>query len=386
LDRAFITGVSPVFMSDVTSGHNIAKNVYLRPEFKDLCGFWESEIQDTLHLIGEECKLPEKKVDEALRIMRTFYNGYAFAYNQDAMLYNPTLAIYFMEHLQTYYEYPREMLDSNLAPDRQKLGYIAQLPGGEQVIAAALNEQQPLSIDRLADRFGVEEILRVSHDRTRMASLLYYLGVLTMGGITASGKLILKIPNVVVRRLYTDQIQELVLPNGEKNTAAQVAETFYTTGNIQPLCEFIEQRYFKAFDNRDYRWANELTVKTAFLTLLFKDTFYIVDSETALERGYTDMTMIVRPDMRRYQLLDILLEFKYVSLTRHNLTGEQVRQMSFEELKALAPVQEQLTEAKAALKDYRDTLQSRYGDVLRLHVYSVVAIGFDRLVWQEIDD
>ena len=31
-------------------------------------------------------------------------------------------------------------------------------------------------------------------------------------------------------------------------------------------------------DNRDYRWANEMTLKTAFLTLLFDDTFYIVYS------------------------------------------------------------------------------------------------------------
>ncbi|MCP4112172.1 MAG: AAA family ATPase [Desulfobacteraceae bacterium] len=39
LDRSFITGVSPVVMSDIT---NIAENVYLKPEFHDLCGFRES--------------------------------------------------------------------------------------------------------------------------------------------------------------------------------------------------------------------------------------------------------------------------------------------------------------------------------------------------------
>lgn len=39
----------------------------------------------------------------------------------------------------------------------------------------------------------------------------------------------------------------------------------------------MEQRYFPIFDNRDYRWANKLTLKTAFLTLLFDDRLYIVD-------------------------------------------------------------------------------------------------------------
>ena len=35
-DRVFITGVSPVVMSDITSGYNIAKNIYFEPEFNDL--------------------------------------------------------------------------------------------------------------------------------------------------------------------------------------------------------------------------------------------------------------------------------------------------------------------------------------------------------------
>jgi len=34
---------------------------------------------------------------------------------------------------------------------------------------------------------------------------------------------------------------------------------------------------------------------------------YIMDSEPALERTYADPTMILRPEMRRFRLLDILL-------------------------------------------------------------------------------
>ena len=35
-DWVFITGVSPVVMSDITSGHNIAEDIFLEPEFWDL--------------------------------------------------------------------------------------------------------------------------------------------------------------------------------------------------------------------------------------------------------------------------------------------------------------------------------------------------------------
>ena len=53
-DRVFITGVSPVVMSDITSGYNIAKNIYFEPEFNDLCGFKQNEIEDVLKKIVDE--------------------------------------------------------------------------------------------------------------------------------------------------------------------------------------------------------------------------------------------------------------------------------------------------------------------------------------------
>ena len=53
--------------------------------------------------------------------------------------------------------------------------YIAQLPEGEQVILNALDEQEPLSINQLAHRFGVEDMLYETKDTAFMASLLYYI-------------------------------------------------------------------------------------------------------------------------------------------------------------------------------------------------------------------
>lgn len=60
-----------------------------------------------------------------------------------------------------------------------------------------------------------------------------------------------------------------------------------------------------------------------------------MDSEPALERSCADLIMIVRPDMRQYQLLDLLLEFKYVSLPNAKLDGAAARRLSLDEIKAL---------------------------------------------------
>ena len=384
LDRAFIAGVSPVVLSDITSGYNIAENIYLRPDFNDLCGFCESEIADTLRQIAADCGFSAAQADEALMMMRTFYNGYRFSERAKELVYNPTLALYFMKFFQRECRYPSEMLDSNLAMDRGKIAYISRLPGGGQLILDAVNQAPPISIPRLARRFGVEDVLYARKDTRFMASLLYYFGVLTMGDRSPFGKLFLHIPNMVVRRLYAERIREMLLPDVTRDAAERATELLYSVGDMQPLCDFVEQHYFKVFDNRDYRWANELTIKTAFLTLLFNDVLYMVDSEAALERGYADLVLILRPEARQYQLLDILIEFKYVGLKKVGLGREKVRKMSLDELMALGGVQEKLDQAAAQLENYRRCLKTRYGERLRLRAFTVIALGFERLVWQEI--
>jgi hypothetical protein len=385
LDRVFITGVSPVVLADMTSGYNVAENVSLLPELQDLCGFREAEIAATLAQIADSCRLPAAKADEALEMMRTFYNGYLFSPKATEPVYNPTLALYFLERFQRYGEYPEEMLDSNLAMDRNRLAYISQLPGGGQLIHDAVAGDPPVSVDRLSDRFGVEDMLREDKEAGFNASLLYYLGVLTLGGRTGLNRLLLTIPNLVVRKLYVERLLELLLPDRREHEApARAAETFYQTGDLQPLCDFMEQRYFQALDNRDYRRADELLVKVAFLTLLFNDRLYIMDSEPALGRGYADLVMIVRPEMRHLPISDFLFEFKYVGLSEAGLTGEEARPLSAAQVQALPPVQARLAEARARLAGYRPALQSQYGEGLHLRVYAVVALGFERLVWEEV--
>ncbi|MBW2709095.1 MAG: AAA family ATPase, partial [Deltaproteobacteria bacterium] len=60
-DRVFITGVSPVVLSDITSGYNIAKDIYFKPKFNDLCGFREEEVRGVIERIADECEFGAEK-------------------------------------------------------------------------------------------------------------------------------------------------------------------------------------------------------------------------------------------------------------------------------------------------------------------------------------
>ena len=384
-DRSFITGVSPVVMSDITSGYNIAKNIYLDSEFSDLCGFYENEIEKALKTVSAECGLKEKDAEDALDLMRIYYNGYKFAPDAAESVYNPTLAIYFIEAFLRTCKYPRKMLDSNLAADDAKLRYISQIPKGEQLLLDLMKKGHSLIISDLSDRFGIEQMLTDrSKDFVFMSSFLYYFGVLTIEDETEDGELILRVPNLVTRSLYVERIQQMLLPEPvDRDDGIFAAKQLYAKGNMEPLCEFVEQRFFKVFHNRDYRWANELTVKTAFLTLLYNDILYIIDSEKDAGSGYADLTMIIRPDMRRFKILDILIEFKYVSLKEAGLTGEEARGLSMKDLQAIPAMRAKMKEAKKQVKQYGDALEQKYDD-LRLNRYAVVSLGFERLWWQEV--
>ncbi len=334
-DKVFITGVSPVVMSDITSGYNIAKNIYFEPEFNDLCGFKQNEIEDVIKEIVDKCGFEKEKIQEAVNLMQTYYNGYTFSHAADEHIYNPTLCLYFFEQFEKTCGYPRKMLDSNLAVDESKLEYIAQISRGRDLLMNLVQKDQEVVISDIEDRFGIKDMLTdKSKDNTFLVSFLYYFGVLTIAGDTEDLQVILKVPNLVMKSLYVERIQKMLLPEpGDRDDGMEAARLVYQKGEMAPLCMFMEERYFKVFHNRDYRWANlpvrvrtqtgELTVKTAFLILLYNDIIYIMDFETEIDCRYADLTMIIRPDKRYGKVFDVLIEFKFVKLKDAGMSADQ---------------------------------------------------------------
>ena len=382
LDRVFITGVSPVAMSDITSGYNVAENIYLRPDFNTLCGFTEAEIRGILQAIYLDTAT--WSIPEALAMMRTFYNGYRFNKKATQRIYNPTLSLYFLKQLQEDGEYPAIMLDDNLSMDRNRLNYIAERLQGEPVLLDALDNQTGVVIPALSSRFGVEDLRRIRDGQTLMASLLYYPGILTFEGEAGFGECRLGIPNLVVRSLYVERVQDwLALESSDLQTRRAVARQFCLSGDMEPVCQFIETRLLPALSTRDYRWSNELAIKIMFMAVLFNDQIYMMVSETEVDHGYADLSFIVRPDARRFNPLDLVLEFKYVSLKELGLSGVELKAKSREALMQLPPVAQKLAEAETQAIRYGDSLQERFA-LPSITRFAVVALGLERVVFRVV--
>jgi len=61
-----------------------------------------------------------------------------------------------------------------------------------------------------------------------------------------------------------------------------------------------------------------------------------------------------------------------------------VRTLSHEQIHALPAVQQAFADASNQLQRYQPPLAQQYGEVLRLQMTAVVALGFERIVWQTI--
>ena len=243
-----------------------------------------------------------------------------------------------------------------------------------------------IAVLRVSSRFGLNEMLSDhSKDKTFIASFLYYFGVLTLVRETNKGELVLKVPNLVMQGLYVERVQRMMLPDPvTRDRGLDAAKRVYQYGDIEPVCAFVEDVYFSVFKNRDYAQANELTLKTCFLTLLYNDILYIMDSEPELTRRYADLTMIIRPDKRYLQIYDVLIEFKFLSLKQLDLSGEAIRSKSPAELYAQPMVKHALEEGTVQIVDYGSRLADRYRS-LRLKKFVVAALGFERICFFNAD-
>ncbi len=192
----------------------------------------------------------------------------------------------------------------------------------------------------------------------------------------------MKIPNLISRSLYVDQLQALYLPTAQdQDSLKRIRNALFRTGDLHPTCEFIETRLFQVLSNRDYPWTNELAIKVMFMTVLYDDRMYMVVSETEVNHGYADLSFIVRPDFRQYKPFDLVLEFKYVGLKEVGLSGQALKEISREALMQLPPVAAKLQEAEDLAVRYGDILKERY-KLDRITRFAIVAIGLERVVYR----
>lgn len=105
--------------------------------------------------------------------------------------------------------------------DAARIRYLASQPSGLGVVERILDEENPVTLDVLETRFGVEKLADLQQDERYLLSLLYFFGVLTIVDTDILGKLTLGIPNLVTRALYVEELRVRVLPAPKERIASR---------------------------------------------------------------------------------------------------------------------------------------------------------------------
>ena len=174
--------------------------------------------------------------------------------------------------------------------------------------------------------------------------MLYYLGYLTTCGEEIVGEK-LKVPNFVMRDIYSDFFIRLIEDDAELNITnddnVEIAKDIAYNGSINEITKLLH-KYLENLSNRDYERFDEKYVKLIFycLAMNLKNDYYI-KSEMEIQRNYPDILLIPKETDKGYY--SVLIEFKYLKKNEKRFLKEKqkgareqvLRYAEFEEIKKL---------------------------------------------------
>ena len=313
IERVFITGVSPVTLDDLTSGFNIGTNYSLSYSFNEMVGFTEQEVREMLTYYGQHHKF-NHTIDELIEIMKPYYDNYCFseeAYGETTM-YNSNMVLSFLsKYIGNRCRMPKRMLDENIRVDYNKLRMLIRK---DKEFAHDASTIQSLVSDgyvtgELKEGFPAEEIA----NNDNFVSLLYYFGMVTMGG-TDMGDTKFVIPNEVVR----EQIFSYLLDTYEENDLTYDSSDIRDKerhmayrGNFKPFFQYIADSIYTFSSQRD-RQKGEAFVHGFTLALTSQCRFYRPISELDNQNGYADVFLRPRCEIFTDMQHSYIIELKYL--------------------------------------------------------------------------
>ena len=311
LRRLFVTGVSPITLDDVTSGFNIGDNISLDPHFNEMTGFTEAEVRRVLERYRDVGAFAQD-VEEALDVMREWYDGYRFARASETTLYNTDMVLYYLKESVRHGAAPDDLIDVNVRIDYTKLRHLLvvgkRLNGNFDLLRHLAGEER--AGVRLQSSFPLERL----NERDNFLSLLHYFGLLSIRE-AAGAETVLGIPNRTVRHFMYGFLRQgyrdMELFSLDRFELLPLLGAMAVRGEWSPVFETIAGRIERFTGIRDYI-AGEKVLQGFLAAYLSLDERFVFRSEAEYGKGYADLSL--EPDLARYPDTrhGYLVELKYL--------------------------------------------------------------------------
>ena len=343
--------------------------------------FWDRAEQMAIGLLElyRDRGALDQDVDDAMALMGEWYNGYRFAKDAEAEVYNTDMVLYYLDRSIPNRRVPDELIDMNVRIDYGKLRHLlmvnreladgtrARRPNGNfdvlrQVIAHGEADS------RIVSGFPLKGLSK----RENFLSLLHYFGLLSIRG-APEGVPRLGIPNQTVRRLMYGYLRDAWEDMGvfalDFYEFERLMHEMAYRGAWRPVMARLADAVARQTGIRDYI-TGEIVVQSFFAAYFGMTDHFVLRSEHELNKGYADLYLAPRTAGFPGIGYGFVLEFKFMK--RSDRLDDAV-------------VAEAAAEASAQLRQYlSDDGLTRQGSVQTIGL-AVVFHGWEMVSCEAVD-
>jgi hypothetical protein len=323
--NVFITGVLPITMDELASGFNIARFITLHPQFENMLGFTQKEVDTLLDSIYSDYEFDSSTRHEVDAIIKNHYNGYHFVNPKGEAVYNSTILTNFLVEFCENREIPKHLTDLNLRTD---FSWIRRLTGSNpHTTEEFVNQLTTENIIRYDDRFLVTKFdMHQFFDKDFFPVSFFYLGMLTR-----HDDFYLKLPNLNMRQIFVEYFNELHRID-VSTKYAEMMQGFIDTLNIHQLFEDYWNLYVSQLPEAIFQKMNENFYRTTFFELCsrYLSSWFTFNVERSYPQGRSDLEFVGKYH-ERFAGVRIVIEFKYFSNSELKKMKTTVKKFSLRE-------------------------------------------------------
>jgi hypothetical protein len=377
--RAFITGVSPIMLDDLTSGANIFEVISNEEDLNSIMGFTDDDLTNIIGYYDLGKKVDEKNLRE---ILKNYCNGYKFNEKAVDTVYNTDMVLYILKSIISTGEYPKNLIDDNVKTDYTRLRKIAEFFASKDELNGII-EAGTIGPVEIKSRFNLESLQDEYDKETNLWSLLYYIGMLTIDR-PFENALMLKIPNYAIKQLYWDYMAKTykVGNSFRYHELKQAMHSMRMAGDTTNIMQIYE-KVMNNLSTKDLTHFNEASCKSIFITLVFTDGLYLIESERESSGGYADLYIKENYLYKEHVKYRYMMEFKHIKAGE--LKGDLNGLSKDDVLKQNAAIIDQYkSDARKQLDKYMQDFNVLHDSDRILKKYTVVVLGRKYIVVNEV--
>ncbi len=307
--NVFITGVLPVTIDELASGFNIANFITLEPDFENMLGFTQTEVDYLLNEIYQDYQFDPATRPETDAVIKSNYNGYHFIHPDGEPVYNSTILIYFLNYFTRYGEYPEYLTDLNLKTDLMRVRRITgSNPENTKEFVDQLLLEGSIGFDKiyLISKFNMSRFF----EKSFFPISFFYLGMLTR-----KDEFSLTLPNLNMRRIFVEYFNEL--HHIDVSTRyREIMQNFVNDLDLQVLFAGYWKEYVSQLPEAVFQQVNENFYRTTFYELCsrYLSKWFVWNVERSYPKGRTDLEFVGKYS-ECFAGVRMVIEFKYFSNT-----------------------------------------------------------------------